>query len=488
LTAQAVLSNGSWTYTLAMGKLDNERETEGPGSLSDVRGTLNKSVMALAIQPLTMPLTLTGRKVYDVMLHIAQTSQAGEDGGWSYPVAGIMHGYGSRTKASERVQRYIELMVQTVVVFRPLAQSESSMSLEGFEASTGKTADEARTFALLSEARLYRRGRDWWVTWYFPPTIREHLLNPERWAQIELTSVAKLSTYTGLALYEITARYKDSPGGLTSRHPPEFWIDVLREGGELKKREWRKFKNELLMPAIAEIGEVTELKVELIEHRAHGAVDAVQFKVARKPKVVPAGFETVDVTKVIQAQRLGIREQDLDTLVAKYGPTKVADGLTAMDSYVTNSKQNVQNRLAYLKAVLNNKSKDTEPKNEQLLSPVELAFVPSENLEVRARTEVEKDWRDLRMKTLKLEFSNLSKEQRDDWVIKATPSILEQGFMTPNLRRRVDAKEWESPLISRFVLATYAEATHGVNWNTPSEMDLTLFDVDRSRERERLIT
>ena len=31
-------------------------------------GTLSKSVFALAIEPLTMALTVTGRKAYDVML------------------------------------------------------------------------------------------------------------------------------------------------------------------------------------------------------------------------------------------------------------------------------------------------------------------------------------------------------------------------------------------------------------------------------------
>ncbi len=94
----------------------------------------------------------------------------------------------------------------------------------------------------------------------------------------------QLSTYTAVALYEICARYKDSPGGLTSRHEPEFWTRVLREGGGIKPREFRKFKNELLMPAVAEINEETEIEVELIEHREQSTLQAVQFKVARKAK------------------------------------------------------------------------------------------------------------------------------------------------------------------------------------------------------------
>ena len=214
----------------------------GPHSAaSNTAGTLSKSVFALAIEPLTMALTVTGRKAYDVMLWIAQGSEPAADGGYTSPVSAILRGYGSTTKASERVQRYIEQMVQTTVVWRPLAASEQATLLpDGFEGKAGaKVTEEARTFPLLAEARLYIRGGEAWVTWYYPPSIRDQLVNPERWAQIELNSIARLSTYTAVALYEICARYKASPGGLTSRHEPEFWTRVLREGGGIKPREFR---------------------------------------------------------------------------------------------------------------------------------------------------------------------------------------------------------------------------------------------------------
>lgn len=483
------VSKSSWTYTIAMAK-ETTYETKGAADgLSDVFGTLNKSVMALAIQPLNTALTLTGRKVYDVMLHIAQTNPSGDDGGWSYPVAGIMHGYGSKTKASERIQRYIELMVQTAVVYRPLAASEASMTLDGFDLPPGKTIEEARTFTLLAEARLYRRGRDWWVTWYFPPTIREQLLNPGRWAQIELSSVARMSTYTGLALYEITARYKESPGGLTSRQTPEFWMEVLREGGELKKREWRKFKNELLMPGIQEINEVTELKVELVEHRTRGAVDAVQFKVSRKPKPEMAGREMVDVSLVIQAQRLGIKEHEFDAMVVKYGAARVADGLASMEAYAYNPAKKIVNGVAYLKTVIGNQEKDQVGQaqmftDDTVLSEEERVFAPSEKREEIDRAELLKAWMAAKMKALKLEFGSMPKSEQDRWVEMATPAILQLGFMTPNMRTRVLRKEWESPLISGHVLRVYAASKHGPEWDKPSEIDLTLFSVDLRREEE----
>lgn len=483
------VSKPAWTYTCSMddgGQLAAKQDLD---DASNVFGTLNKSVMALAIQPLNTALTLTGRKVYDVMLHIAQTNPAGEEGGWSYPVTGIMHGYGSRTKASERIQRYIELMAQTVVVYRPLTASDSLM-IEGVDPGGTRPTDEARTFALLSEARLYRRGREWWVTWFFPPTIREQLLNPGRWAQIELASVARLSTYTALALYEITARYKESPAGLTSRQSPDFWMEVLREGGELKKREWRKFKHELLAPAIQEINNVTEINVELVEHRTRGVVDAVQFKVTRRQSESVNTRETVDVSLVVQATRLGIKEHEFDTLAAKYGEAKLGEAMTAMEAYAYNPKQKIMNPALYLKTVLTNRDKEQESQaslfNEgsATTAPADI-LQAQEKVEALARDELVQAWKVARTKSIRVEFGNLTKEQRDYWVEIATPEILQKLQGSMFIKKRLAAKEWESPLISQYVLGCYAKSKHGDQWLTPSEIDLTLFEVERSARVER---
>ncbi|OYY61197.1 MAG: hypothetical protein B7Y51_10645 [Burkholderiales bacterium 28-67-8] len=450
---------------------------------SSAVGTLSKSVFALAIEPLTMALTVTGRKAYDVMLWIAQRGPAAADGGYTSPVSAILRGYGSTTKASERVQRYIEQMVQTTVVWRPLAASEQgNMLLEGFEAAAPeKISDEARTFPLLAEARLYIRGGEAWVTWYYPPSIKEQLISPERWAQIELNSIAKLSTYTAVALYEICARYKDSPGGLTSRHEPEFWTRVLREGGGIKPREFRKFKNELLMPAVAEINEETEIEVELIEHREQSTLHAVQFKVARKAKEKAKIPDAADVTLVMRAAKLGVRESDLDALVAKYGALKVTEGLDAMEAYISDpNASKIMNRGGYLKAVLANRFPDGGVPAP--LSPAEARPVPKVDPK-REQQELVEAWKANRQKQVRAEFSALPDDEKAKWIDQAAPTIMQWSVTTPAMRKRVADRDWESPLISRVVLDVYATARHGAGWKEPSEMDLVMFTVAADRQQ-----
>ena len=193
----------------------------GSAAAAHVPGTLHKAVQALAIEPLSMALSVTGRKAYDVMIWLAQRGTPGPDGGYASPVSAILQGFGSSTKASERVQRYIEQMVQTTVIWRPLAPGDATtLTLDGIEPPPAGTdgprrGDEARTFPLLAEARLYKRAGEWWVTWYYPPSIREELVSPTRWAQIDFDVLRQLNTYCAVTLYEICARYRDSPAGVT---------------------------------------------------------------------------------------------------------------------------------------------------------------------------------------------------------------------------------------------------------------------------------
>lgn len=458
----------------------NEQERALAGS-----GTLNKSVIALAFTPLTMSLTLTGRKILNVLLYLAQQNPADEEGGWSYPVPGIMGRFNSRTKATERTQRYIEQMVQTSVIFRPLSQSDEVPQFELVSPSPrGQQHDEdqVRTFTLLSEARLFRRGREWWVQWFFPPTIRDHLLRPERWAQLELRSIAAMSTYTALALYEIVARYKDSPGKMTSRQPPQFWIDVLREGCDLKPREYRKFKSEALMPAIAEINERTEVSIELIEHRTRGTVDAVQFRVAKKSASERSKPEAVDMTMVTLADEIGIKEVDMDDLVSRFGEPQVFEAMSKLRDYVNRERVPIINRLKYLTKVLQNmrgsidsaQTSMFEDASPPALSPAEIAFRPTTIVDGITREEMASAWRINRMRDLRQEFASFPRVQREAMLEELRPAIMKSVAMTPNMIRRLDAGEWESPLIMDLVIRAYAARKFGPAWDKPSEFDLVI--------------
>lgn len=203
-----------------------------------VQGMLHKSVIALAIVPTNRSLTVTGRKAYSVMLHLAQMQAAAgtesADGGFAAPLNSILRGFGATNSISSDAKKYIDQMVSTKVEWRPLSKSEQQLPLtfgiDGKEegGSPAQITDELRIFNLLAEVRVYKRAGENWVTWYYPPSIREELVSPSRWAQVDFAVLRQLTTYCAVALYEICARYRDSPAGVTSRQHWSWWAESLR--------------------------------------------------------------------------------------------------------------------------------------------------------------------------------------------------------------------------------------------------------------------
>lgn len=440
------------------------------GASADSR-TLSKSVVVLAIEPLNMALSVTGRKAYNVMLWLAQRSKRDKEGFYCSPVSEILRGYGSTTNASKRVQGYIQQMMGTTIVWRPLAAGDEqlvnggaeTLTLDGIEAGAGAASNETRTFPLLAEARVFEQGGQAWVRWFYPPTVQEQLVSPDRWAQLELSSIAKLSTYTAVALYEICARYKDVPGALTTRKPPEFWTSVLREGGGAKPREWRKFKNELLAPAIADINEKTEIHIELKEHRDNrGALVEVQFEVARQIKRQAPG--PADVTLVMRASNLGLREEDVDALVTKYGTTRIGEGLTALEEQLTDGKP-IHNRMAYLRRILANKFPDGEGRGQGELVSAGAALASPTNRR-RQQEQARDAWTAGRITEIQAEFEGLPAGEQDRWIDEAAARLL-ASTPSPGVRKRLAERDWRSPLIRMAVLQTYATARHGSAWLEP---------------------
>lgn len=421
------------------------------------RGVLNKSVVTLAIQPLNQALTLTGRKAYNVMLHIAQNQQRSPDGLFKAPISAILHGYGSTTKLSDRLQTYIEQMVQTTVVWRPLSTGENeTLLLEGIEPAAVEPSEEVRTFALLAEARISKEQGMYWVRWSYPPSIQESLLAPQRWARIELASVARLPSYAALALYEICARYKDNPSSLTSRHPPDFWVDVLRDGRGAR-REYRKFKSEILMRAIREINAETEIMVELIEHRLRGRLETVQFKVKRQrdPNRVPTA---ADVTLVMRASTHGIREAQVDDLQRRHGRGALEAALDAYER-LTAAGQPAPPASEYVGAIL--AQKKMEPRPSQRSGPARADPADGQLVE-------EGRWLAERMAQMKAEFDRLPEADKRSWLEAARPQILSAASTTAMTRRRLAEGDWRSPLVYLGVVRAYAEATYGPNWDRPT--------------------
>ncbi|MBT9596672.1 MAG: RepB family plasmid replication initiator protein [Vitreoscilla sp.] len=429
--------------------------------------TLNKPVAALAIVPLNKSLTVTARKAYNVMLHIAQREGDTGDSGFSAPLNAILRGFGVGNNISTDAKRYIDQMASTKIEWRPLSHGEQwqvNRAGQGTqqavlpELEPELPEDELRIFHMLAEVRLYKKGGENWVTWFYPPTIKEQILGPHRWARLELEVIARLSTYTSVALYEICARYRDNPGGVTSRHPWQWWIPVLRGSEGSKQREWRKFKNEFVNPAIREINEVSDIEIELIEFKQGRAVSDVQFTVRKKPaNALLKRPEPPDITNLLHAARLGIRDADAQALIDRHGEAAMAAGLAAMERYLGGATAKpIMNKAAYLKTILAGQPlTPLEPAPAQASTP--MASTP--------RLTTDDDERQARaLAAVRPEFEALGPAQQAEWVQRMRAHLVGRGGISPAIIRRLDAGQWQSPLVVAMMMRFYAEQTFGPNW------------------------
>ena len=59
---------------------------------------VRRDIATLAFTPINMNLTVTARKVYTVLLYLAQRSTKNEEGGYTAPVMSIVRGSGTHEK------------------------------------------------------------------------------------------------------------------------------------------------------------------------------------------------------------------------------------------------------------------------------------------------------------------------------------------------------------------------------------------------------
>lgn len=131
------------------------------------------------------------------------------------------------------------------------------------------------------------KGMQTVVTWKLPKIIRSRLLDPRGFfTRISLEMMTRLRSGASIALYEICCQYVSNDhgkgeGGLTRRASIAEWMPRLT-GSRKADYEYKFLKRDVLLTAIDEINEITDLRVELVEHKVGRRVEELQFRVFRK--------------------------------------------------------------------------------------------------------------------------------------------------------------------------------------------------------------
>src|ERR1700712_3972976 len=177
-------SNRPRTYTNCMETTASQRtaehSVEGSSSV-----TLRKPHEMIVMVPRAGRVTITGRRLYNVLLQVSQSKLvvAGEmppaDFLFEAPLAALLKSTGSNGDDRTAAKRYLSEMQDVRVDWQSTAPGDGT---------------KWKSLNMLSQAEIELRHGENWCRWAFPPDIMGALFSPERWARIDLDVLKNLSS------------------------------------------------------------------------------------------------------------------------------------------------------------------------------------------------------------------------------------------------------------------------------------------------------
>ena len=430
--------------------------------------------------PKSHKITSLGRKSYNVLLHEAQ-EQGLDKAVFQAPLERIIRGVDFDSNDQALIKKHLRAMVSTTVEWQsPTTGEGSSWNVSG----------------LLAHARLSKLRGQVWVEWSYAVNLKQELLEPTVFARLSLEIISQLRSPAGIALYEICARYKDI--GRTSRQAWAWWRPVLSGRPETDKTarlEYRIFKRDTLKPAIAEVNAVTDLEIELVEHKAGRFIDELQFLIRRKPQAnlpLRRPSDPVDLSLVARAQALGVDDSRAEELADAYGEAALRSGLDALQRRLASAyPEPLRDPYRYLKTLMPGEAAkagqgaaaaDSSPSAPPTSSSALEAQGPASRPAMPAAAGLSADqqrrqaqwsaaWLRQRHAQVADSIAALSAPEQAG-LCDALADDMAARQVHPSIRKRLQGSGWQHPMVLHEMLRFYARGAIGEHWDQPTPAQL----------------
>lgn len=184
--------------------------------------------------------------------------------------------------------------------------------------------------SLLSQAKVTRSGNTTTIEVSLPPDINKGVRELKQFSALNLLLARELKNPAALNLFRIAVAYETNPSKVTFRATPDKWEPLLRGTPRHAGTEfvYKYFKRDTVLPALAEVNRLTNLTLELIEHREGRTVKELQFRVNSKGAVDIDGAVSEmgsrgDVEALGMLKELGVRSSDAKQLLSVFGGERV---------------------------------------------------------------------------------------------------------------------------------------------------------------------
>jgi Initiator Replication protein len=444
------------------------RRSSGSTKPAEPDYLLRKPVNTLAIVPKSEKITVTARKIYNVMLQYAQRQGVDQER-YRARLAEIAIGIDFNSNNTEIIKQYFRQMATT-----------------GVEWQSPTTGEGARwsISALIAHADLIQRGNELTLEWSYAPNIKQELLDPQRFAKMSLQVLAALNTMASLVLYEICCRYADNPGGLTARQAWSWWRPVLTgtpDSPASAYQEYKIFNRDVVKKAVKKVNEVTDLDVELIEHKNGRSVQDLQFRVRRKHAQLgsPAqrAIEPVDLKTIGNAIRAGLPQDRAEKLLLRFGAKALDDAIVIMNE--RQRRQNMEPVRApekYLLTILQSGQLATE---KEAAPPIRKTFdTKAERLKL-----IEHFMANKRAQLSEM-FQEMLEQDQQEWIARFEQEALPASGA---IRKAYQSKGILSQIVRPVFLKFLGNAVWEDGWEKPTESELTDLAIRMKNEQSAAI-
>ena len=282
-----------------------------------------KPNQAIGLRVIEGKLSLLTRKVFNVMMYHAQElktpgvnapidTPAAKKYFW-IPLSDLARDAAYDSKDTE----YLKQKLEELQDIKLLMENDRQWTSERLVAS----------ISLVNPSGLKKHSGQVWLGFAFPPEVHELVMTPGTYTRFSIFYQGLLRSGSSLALYEICRRYATNPSKRTLIESFEHWYGALTgnpvSGESLPP--YKYFKRDVIRPAIAEINMLTDIHVELIEHKKGRRVESLQFKVeqAKQPQLAFPAPPVIDVALLGRIEKFGFKQQDAADFVAQHGDDKI---------------------------------------------------------------------------------------------------------------------------------------------------------------------
>jgi len=212
---------------------------------------------------------------------------------------------------------------------------------------------------IVNSAGLKRRGGRVWFGFAFPPEVGNLVMNPGAYTKLSIYYQTMLRSGASLALYEICRRFATNPSHLSNRERWEWWYGVL-SGNPVTESlpQYKYFKRDVLKTSIAEINAVTDIEVELIEHKAGRKVVDLQFRIRlnEQPALDLPAPPLIDAAMIERLMALGIGQEEATTIFVSNDDGALRATLELVEERLRSTKAPpIDSPAAYFKSALRNR-------------------------------------------------------------------------------------------------------------------------------------